>query len=119
MQPDAAYRSTRYSPARQSNSDAGVPRTADTRNKFASVRPRSSLSAALAMSISTGYDSNVLTRFYVQGYVGVVGRFARHVTIECIYRCETGFGFSCGHSENPKPVSQRISGKNISKEYLR
>ena len=33
--------------------------------------------------------------------------------IECIYRCETGNGFSCGHSENPFPVSQRILGKEI------
>jgi hypothetical protein len=57
-----------------------------------------------------------LTRFYVQGYVENVGRFARLVSIECIYRCETGFGFSCGHSENPKPVSQRISGKSTCEE---
>ena len=39
------------------------------------------------------------------GYVEIVGRFARLAMIECIYRGETGFGFSCGHSENPKPVS--------------
>lgn len=47
------------------------------------------------------------------GYVENVGRFARLVMIECIYRCETEFGFSCGHSENPNSVSQRNSGKNL------
>lgn len=41
----------------------------------------------------------------------IVGRFARLSMIECIYRCETGYGFSCEHSENPYPVSQRNLGK--------
>lgn len=44
------------------------------------------------------------------GHVEIVGRFARLATIGCIYRGETGFGFSCGHSENPKPVSPRNLG---------
>lgn len=41
-----------------------------------------------------------------------VGRFARLISIECIYRGEAGFGSSCGHSENPKPASPRNFGKD-------
>lgn len=52
----------------------------------------------------------VFLRVLRMGHVEIVGRFARLATIECIYRGETGFGFSCGHSENPKPVSPRNLG---------
>lgn len=45
-----------------------------------------------------------------------VGRFARLAMIGCYYRCENGNGFSCGHSKNPFPFSQRNLGKEISYE---
>lgn len=55
------------------------------------------------------------TRFY-DGLRRIVGRFARLTMIDRDYRREAAFGFSCGHSENPKAASRRTLGKAIINE---